>query len=188
MQISSEGITDLTTCGYLSRDDLDRSLDDLFSWMQCEQRLRYSEDPIQLDHIRHNLPTLLDGEHGFGFLLQPIWRIDILDFLQCLRVLEGAFELYREESLFADTLYGSHLGPIECLLPLLHVDDISDLILIEITSPLLAIPRDKRYCRTLGCELEYDLDLVGFQRECRRDQGEILWFCHRRFWLRGLYR
>lgn len=166
MEISSECITDLTTCGYLSRDDLGRSLDDLLSRMQCEQSLWYSWGPIQLDHICHNLPTLLDSEHGFGFFLQSVWRIDILDFLQCLRVLECLLELGCEESLFADPLYGSDLGLVERLLPPLHVDDIADLILIEITSPLLAIPRDKRYCRTFGCELEYDLDLVAFEREC----------------------
>ncbi len=167
MEISSECITDLTTCGYLSRDDLDRSLDDLLSRMEGEQTFRYSWDPIQLDHICDNLPTLLDSEHGFGFFLQSVWRIDILDFLQRLRVLECLLELRSQESLFADPLYGSDLGLVERLLPPLHVDDISDLILIEISSPLLAIPRDKRNCRTFGGELEYDLDLVAFQCECR---------------------
>jgi hypothetical protein len=181
MQISSEGITDLPTCGYLSGDDLDRSLDDLFSWMEGEQRLGYSRYPIQLDHIRHNLPTLLDGEHGFGFLFQSVWRIDILDLLQCLRVLESLLELYREESLFADTLYGSHFCPIECLLSLLHVDDIADLVLIEITSSLLAISSDKRNCRALGSELEYDLYLERLECECTGYKGDIIRFCHRDF-------
>jgi hypothetical protein len=149
--------------------------------MQCEQRLRYSEDPIQLDHIRHNLPTLLDGEHGFGFFLQSVGRIDILDFLQRLRVLECLLELYREESLFADPFDGSHLGLVERLLSLLHVDDIADLILIEITRSLLAIPRDKRNCRTFGCEFKDYLYLERLERECTGYKGDIVRFCHRDF-------
>ena len=187
MQISSESVTDLTTCGYLSRDDLDRSLDDLLSWMEGEESIRYSESSIEFDHICHDLPSFFYGEHGFGFLFEAIRCIDVLDFLQSFGVLESSFELWSQESLFADSLDGSHFCLVESLFSLLHIDDIADLILIEISSPLLAISSDEWYGRALGCELEYDLDLVAFQRECRRDQREILWFCHRRFWLRGLY-
>ncbi len=93
MQISSECITDLTTRRYLGCDDLDRSLDDLFSWMEGEQILWYDKNPVHLDHICHGLPPFFYGEHGFGFLFESIRCIDILDFLQSLRVLEGAFEL-----------------------------------------------------------------------------------------------
>ena len=43
MQISSEGVTDLATGGYLGSNDLDRSLYDLFSCMECEEVFLYNE-------------------------------------------------------------------------------------------------------------------------------------------------
>lgn len=43
MQISSEGVTDLAVSRYLGCYDLDRSLDDLLSWMEGEESIRYSE-------------------------------------------------------------------------------------------------------------------------------------------------
>ena len=87
MEISPEAITDLSTRRYLGCDDIYRSLDDLLSWMEGEEDFLYSEDPIQFDHICHDLPSFFYGEHGFGFFLQSVWCIDILDFLQSLRIL-----------------------------------------------------------------------------------------------------
>ena len=178
MKVSSKHIADFSICRYLTHDDLSGSFDDLFFWMEREKIFRNSENPILLDHISYDLPSIFDRDHSFCLSLESVGCVYIFDFFQSFSILESLLEIDREEPLFADSLYGSDFCLIEILFSFLDIDDISYLILIEIASTLFAISCDKRYSRSFGRESEDSFYLEGFESECIRYKIQVVRFDH----------
>ncbi len=159
MEILPESIPDFPTRSYLTRDDLYGSLDDFFFCVEGKEMFGNVESSILLYHIRDDLPSIFDRDHSFGFFLQSIRRVDIFDFFQGFGIFERFFEFRGEESLLANSFDGGHLRFIEIFFSFLDFDDISYLILIEVTGPFFAISSDKWNRRSFGRESEYRFNL-----------------------------
>jgi hypothetical protein len=118
--------------------------------VESEEMFGNVESSILLYHIRDDLPSIFDRDHSFGFFLQSIGCVDVFDFFQGFCIFERFFEFWGEESLLANPFDGGHLRFIEIFFSFLYFDDVSYLILIEISGPFFAISSDKWNRRSFG--------------------------------------
>lgn len=168
-------------------DDLDRTFEDLFASIFCEEGFGDDERSVELDRVGDHLESLLDGEHGLGFLLEAVGCVDVFDFFECLRKLDVGAEFWGERTLFFDPGEGGEFGFVEVLFLFAKIDDGADLVLVKIPGTLFAITGDKWNGCTFGYEIEDCGDLWGTKCEFVLDDLKVVGFLHGVFDRSGLY-